>query len=217
VSLNSQLASMPGKNAPPTQDSREARSSPSGVIPVNGSGSDQSSMNHGDSQYYFREPRQMVGGFVAPPRIDIRNRELVRSAIFAKLRDPAIPPCMMSDPSDMPMIWSDYYPADSNEPVTRIQYNNIRRSRCKPARAASPARCPRVAQREFARWRRCVMNKRNIQHRTLNIENGLGVSVRNISAFDVQISMFPLPAINDLKFAFRQLLKNLGLTGRGRG
>jgi ATP-dependent helicase YprA (DUF1998 family)/very-short-patch-repair endonuclease len=34
-------------------------------------------------QYYFREPRQMVAGFVAPPRIDIRNRDLVRSHIHA--------------------------------------------------------------------------------------------------------------------------------------
>src|SRR5437763_495779 len=30
--------------------------------------------------------------------------------------------------------------------------------------------------------------------------------------FDVQRSMFPLPAMNDLRFAFRQLLKNPGFT-----
>lgn len=34
-------------------------------------------------QYYFREPHQMVAGFVAPPRIDIRNRDLVRSHVHA--------------------------------------------------------------------------------------------------------------------------------------
>ena len=34
-------------------------------------------------QYYFREPIKMVAGAVAPPRIDIRNRDLVRSHIHA--------------------------------------------------------------------------------------------------------------------------------------
>jgi len=34
-------------------------------------------------QYYFREPNQMVSGVVAPPRIDIRNRDLVRSHLHA--------------------------------------------------------------------------------------------------------------------------------------
>lgn len=34
-------------------------------------------------QYYFRQPNQMVSGSVAPPRIDIRNRDLVRSHIHA--------------------------------------------------------------------------------------------------------------------------------------
>lgn len=34
-------------------------------------------------QYYFREPSQMVAGVVAPPRIDIRNRDLVRSHVHA--------------------------------------------------------------------------------------------------------------------------------------
>jgi hypothetical protein len=31
----------------------------------------------------FREPNQMVAGVVAPPRIDIRNRDLVRSHVHA--------------------------------------------------------------------------------------------------------------------------------------
>lgn len=34
-------------------------------------------------QYYFRQPNQMVGGAVAPPRIDLRNRDLVRSHVHA--------------------------------------------------------------------------------------------------------------------------------------
>jgi ATP-dependent helicase YprA (DUF1998 family) len=34
-------------------------------------------------QYYFREPDKMVAGAVAPPRIDIRNRDLVRAHIHA--------------------------------------------------------------------------------------------------------------------------------------
>jgi hypothetical protein len=34
-------------------------------------------------QYYFREPNKMVAGAVAPPRIDIRNRDLLRSHVQA--------------------------------------------------------------------------------------------------------------------------------------
>ncbi|MBI4626589.1 MAG: hypothetical protein HY736_25645, partial [Verrucomicrobia bacterium] len=34
-------------------------------------------------QYYFREPIKMVAGVVSPPRIDIRNRDLVRSHLHA--------------------------------------------------------------------------------------------------------------------------------------
>ena len=34
-------------------------------------------------QYYFRQPNQMVAGSVTPPRIDIRNRDLVRSHVHA--------------------------------------------------------------------------------------------------------------------------------------
>lgn len=34
-------------------------------------------------QFYFRQPTQMVAGAVAPPRIDLRNRDLVRSHIHA--------------------------------------------------------------------------------------------------------------------------------------
>lgn len=34
-------------------------------------------------QYYFRQPNQMVAGAVTPPRIDVRNRDLVRSHVHA--------------------------------------------------------------------------------------------------------------------------------------
>ncbi len=34
-------------------------------------------------QYFFRDPNKMVAGAVAPPRIDLRNHDLVRSHIYA--------------------------------------------------------------------------------------------------------------------------------------
>ncbi len=49
-----------------------------------------------------------------------------RKAIFNKLRDPATPGAQTSGESDMPMVHSDFYPADSNQPVTRIQYEVMR-------------------------------------------------------------------------------------------
>ena len=42
-------------------------------------------------QYYFHQPNQMVAGAVAPPRIDIRNRDLVRSHIHALWMEVATP------------------------------------------------------------------------------------------------------------------------------
>ena len=42
-------------------------------------------------QYYFREPNQMVAGSVTPPRIDIRNRDLVRSHVHAAWMEMAKP------------------------------------------------------------------------------------------------------------------------------
>jgi hypothetical protein len=49
-----------------------------------------------------------------------------RAAIFGRLRDPATPGGAESD-NDMPMLWSDYYPATGNEPLTRIQYEYLRK------------------------------------------------------------------------------------------
>jgi hypothetical protein len=49
-----------------------------------------------------------------------------RSAIFNKLRDPGLPPNQDSGESDMPMIWSDYYLAGKNQPLTNIQYEHMK-------------------------------------------------------------------------------------------
>jgi hypothetical protein len=45
-----------------------------------------------------------------------------RSAIFEKLRDPALDARQSSGDSDMPMIHSDFYPAEVNQPLTKIQF-----------------------------------------------------------------------------------------------
>ena len=42
-------------------------------------------------QYYYHRPQQMVGGVVAPPRIDLRNRDLVRSHLHALWMEVAKP------------------------------------------------------------------------------------------------------------------------------
>ncbi|MDX9980541.1 MAG: DEAD/DEAH box helicase, partial [Lentisphaeria bacterium] len=50
-------------------------------------------------QYYFKQPTQMVAGVVAPPRIDLRNRDLVRShvhAVWLKVAKPDLGKTLMS-------------------------------------------------------------------------------------------------------------------------
>lgn len=42
-------------------------------------------------QYFFREPSKMVAGAVAPPRIDLRNRDLIRSHLNAIWMEVAMP------------------------------------------------------------------------------------------------------------------------------
>ncbi len=42
-------------------------------------------------QYFFREPARMVAGSVTPPRIDLRNRDLIRSHIHAVWMEEAKP------------------------------------------------------------------------------------------------------------------------------
>lgn len=50
-----------------------------------------------------------------------------RSAIFNKLRDPSLPPTQSSGEADMPMIHSDFYPIEVNQPLTRIQYGVMKK------------------------------------------------------------------------------------------
>ena len=64
-----------------------------------------------------------VWGKIIPPP----GSAAARKFIFDKLRDPALPPKHSSDPADMPMIWSDYYPADGNQPLTKIQYKSMKK------------------------------------------------------------------------------------------
>ena len=42
-------------------------------------------------QYFYREPTRMVAGAVAPPRIDLRNRDLIRSHVHAIWMEAASP------------------------------------------------------------------------------------------------------------------------------
>ena len=52
----------------------------------------------------------MLEPVIPPP-----GSRAMRKAIFERLRDPAPTPGTETE-SDMPMIWSDYYPAKGNEP-----------------------------------------------------------------------------------------------------
>lgn len=49
----------------------------------------------------------------------------MRKAIFNRLRDPVTPGATVSEGKDMPMVHSDYYPAESNEPLTKSQYGTM--------------------------------------------------------------------------------------------
>lgn len=49
-----------------------------------------------------------------------------RKAIFDRLRDPAVAHTKDS-PGDMPMIWSDYFTSGKSQPLTKIQYNYMKR------------------------------------------------------------------------------------------
>ena len=89
-------------------------------------------MAHADEQHPGHEqhhhgevegPAHATLGEVIPPPGAASDR----AAIFDKLRDPALPPTEPSGESDMPMIHSDFYPADVNEPLTRIQYGMMKK------------------------------------------------------------------------------------------
>lgn len=61
-------------------------------------------------------------GVIPPP-----GTAPARAAIFAKLRDPSLPGTQSSDESDMPMIHSDFYPVEVNQPLTKIQYEAMKK------------------------------------------------------------------------------------------
>jgi len=79
-------------------------------------------------QYYFREPNQMVSGSVAPPRIDIRNRDLVRShvnAIWMEVVKPDLGKTLTTvldlTPTDgkLPLPLKDYLVTELKSPAHR--------------------------------------------------------------------------------------------------
>lgn len=87
-------------------------------------------MAHADEQEPMHERHGDVPGpahstlsAVIPPP----GSASARAAIFARLRDPALPGAQSAAESDMPMIHSDFYPADSNQPLTRIQYDMMKK------------------------------------------------------------------------------------------
>lgn len=63
-------------------------------------------------QFFFREPGKMVAGVVAPPRIDLRNRDLIRSHINAIWMEVAKP-----DLGKTLMSVVDLAPSDGNLPL----------------------------------------------------------------------------------------------------
>jgi len=88
-------------------------------------------MDHADEQHPEHElhhadvagPAHATLGDVIPPPGSASDR----AAIFDKLRDPALPPTQPSGESDMPMIHSDFYPAEVNQALTRIQYEMMKK------------------------------------------------------------------------------------------
>ena len=51
-----------------------------------------------------------------------------RKFIFGKLRDPSLPHNAASpNDGDMPMLWSDYYTDGKSQPLTRVQYNIMKK------------------------------------------------------------------------------------------
>jgi hypothetical protein len=77
------------------------------------------SHQHGDME---GPAHATLHGVIPPPA-----SAAARLAIFNKLRDPATPGAVVSEPADMPMIHSDFYPAESNQPLTKVQYEMMRK------------------------------------------------------------------------------------------
>jgi hypothetical protein len=75
--------------------------------------------HHGDA---VGPAHETLAAVIPPP-----GSASARAAIFAKLRDPALPPSQPSGESDMPMIHSDFYPLAVNQPLTKIQYDAMKK------------------------------------------------------------------------------------------
>lgn len=78
---------------------------------------------HGHGMHPSAAPAHSSFKAVIPPP----GTAVARKAIFDKLRNPALPYNQDSGESDMPMIWSDYYLAGKNEPLTKIQYGYMKK------------------------------------------------------------------------------------------
>ncbi|PYS63341.1 MAG: 3-isopropylmalate dehydrogenase [Acidobacteria bacterium] len=85
---------------------------------------DEQEPGHSDHHHDETEgpAHSTLSGVIPPP-----STTAARTAIFDKLRDPSVPGDQASEGSDMPMIHSDFYPADANQPLTRIQYDMMKK------------------------------------------------------------------------------------------
>ena len=88
-------------------------------------------------QYFYREPTRMVAGAVEPPRIDLRNRDLIRSHVHAMWMEAARP--------DLGRTLTSVLDLDST--------NGDRRPRPLPVKAALGAELGNPAHRRKARAR----------------------------------------------------------------
>ena len=78
---------------------------------------------HGISRARDHDEVKVPAHSTLPGVIPPSGTASARAAIFDKLRDPALRPRQSSGESDMPMIHSDFYPAEVNQPLTKIQYS----------------------------------------------------------------------------------------------
>ncbi len=81
-------------------------------------------------QYFFREPNKMVAGAVAPPRIDLRNHDLVRSHIYAIWMEVAKPDlgktltavlCLDREDGRLPLAVRDVLVQELRNPLHRAE------------------------------------------------------------------------------------------------
>ena len=78
---------------------------------------------HGHEGHGDEKPAHATFSDVLPPP----GSAAARRAIFEKLRDPVLPQAHDSGESDMPMIWSDLYADGGNQPLTKLQYANMKK------------------------------------------------------------------------------------------